>query len=179
MLTIGGIAHTKGQHDVIKALPAIARAIGPVSYQLVGEIRDDSYFLYLHRLAAALGVSDAVVITPDLDDQQMHQALDASDVYVQPSHEDGFCLAYAEAAARVGRLVGADTGAIKAINADDPAARTVEPRRPGSIAAAVIELATTTLPSDLLAKRAERLSRRFSCERYVAEHEQLFARQKP
>ena len=120
LTTVGGLAHTKGQHDVIKALPELVRRFPRVRYQLIGEIRDDSYVRWLKRLAIRLGVADRLLFSVDLDQAAKVEALRRADVYVQPSHEEGFCLSYAEAAAVVPRLVGTRTGAIAAMSRDDP-----------------------------------------------------------
>jgi len=174
LVTVGGITHTKGQHDVIKALPLLRKRFPAVSYQIIGEIRDPVYVAWLERLARDLGVDGHVSITPDLPQDEKAQALAAADVYVQPSHEEGFCLAYAEAAAVVDRLVGADTGAIAAMSLDDPGARVVPTRSPEAIARAVIELLDSSLPEGHMATRVARLSERFSYDGYLRSHESLY-----
>jgi glycosyltransferase involved in cell wall biosynthesis len=176
LVTVGGIAHTKGQHDVIKALPLLIGRFPDVSYQVIGEIRDTAYLAWIERLARDLGVAKHVSITPDLPQDEKERALAAADVYVQPSHEEGFCLAYAEAAAVVDRLVGADAGAIAAMSLDDPGARVVPPRAPEAIARAVIDLLDSTLPDGHMAARVARLSERFSYDGYLHSHEALYAR---
>ena len=175
LVTVGGIAHTKGQHDVIKALPLLVGRFPGVSYQVIGEIRDHAYLAWLERLARDLGVAKHVLITPDLPHDEKTRALAEADVYVQPSHEEGFCLAYAEAAAVVDRLVGADAGAIAAMSLDDPGARVVPPRSPEAIASAVAELLDRALPEDHMATRVARLGERFSYEGYLRSHEALYA----
>jgi len=174
LVTVGGIAHTKGQHDVIKALPLLVKRFPGLSYQVIGEIRDPVYVAWLARLARELGVADHVSITPDLPHDDKADALAAADVYVQPSHEEGFCLAYAEAAAVVDRLVGADAGAIAAMSLDDPGARVVPPRAPLAIARAVIDLLDSSLPEGHMATRVARLGERFSYDGYLRSHETLY-----
>lgn len=176
LVTVGGIAHTKGQHDAIKALPLLVGRFPGLRYQLIGEVRDTAYVAWLGRLANELGVADHLLITPDLPHEAKAEALAAADVYVQPSHEEGFCLAYAEAAAVVPRLVGADAGAIAAMSRDDPGARVVPARSPEAIARAVTELLDRALPEDLMAARVARLSERFSYDGYLRAHEALYLR---
>ena len=175
LVTVGGYAHTKGQHDLVKALPSLRARFPRLRCQLIGEVRDDSYLRYLRGLAHELGVSDRLSITPDLTHADKQAALEAADVYVQPSHEEGFCLAYAEAAAVVARLVGTDTGAIASISQNDAGARVVGVRDPAAIAAAVRDLLETVLPIDHMAQRAARLSARFSESAYLQAHETLYA----
>jgi glycosyltransferase involved in cell wall biosynthesis len=174
LLTIAGLAHTKGQHDAIAALPALCERFGKVEYRLIGEVRDPTYVAYLHKLAASLGVSQCLSITINVSEAEKLQALSSADVYVQPSHEEGFCLAYIEAAAVVPRLVGTDTGAIAAISADDEGARVVPVHSPKAIAAAVMDLLERPLPAGLMQQRVERLGRSFGWDSYIAAHEKLY-----
>ena len=173
--TMGGIAHTKGQHDALEAVARLRRAYPRLSYQIIGEVRDRSYLGFLERSIVRLGLGDCVRITPSLPHDEKEAALRSADVYVQPSHEEGFCLAYIEAAALVPRLVGADTGAIRLIGADDPGARTVPVRRPAALADAMRELLQASLPDDLMARREARLAARFSWRQFIDGHETLYA----
>ena len=161
---------------MIKALPALARRFPHLRYQLIGEVRDDSYVRWLKRLAVRLGVADRLLFSVDLDQAAKAEALRRADVYVQPSHEEGFCLSYAEAAALVPRLVGTRTGAIAAMSRDDPGARIVPVRDPRALAEAISALATVDLPAGHMADRATRLSERFSYDAYLCAHEAIYAR---
>ncbi len=174
LVTVAGFAHTKGQHDVVKALPTLIRRFRGIRYQMIGEARDETYVAYLRKLASKLGITAHVLICPDLDQESKEMALMSADIYVQPSHEEGFCLAYAEAAAIVPRLLGSNTGAIAAMSRDDEGARIVPAKSPPSIGRMVVELLDAKLPTDLLRSRAERLVREFSFDRYLEEHEKLY-----
>ena len=176
ILTMGGIAHTKGLHDAVVALAELRRDFPALSYQIIGEIRDPSYMHFLRRTIDRLGLSDCVCMTPSLPQAQKQDALRSADLYLQPSHEEGFCLAYIEAAVMVPRLVGTDTGAIRLIGAGDQAVRTVPIRQPGQMAAAIRELLAADLSPDVLVRRGERLRRRFSWSAYLDDHEALYRR---
>ena len=179
LVTVGGFAHTKGQHDVVKALPALVKRFPGLRYQIIGEVRDESYVCYLRRLAQDLNVSDRLIITPDLDHPAKQAVLERADVYIQPSHEEGFCFAYAEAAAIVQRLIGTDTGAIASLGDGDAGVRVIPSKRPSRIASAVVELMQTEMPRLLTADRATRLSERFSISKYIRSHEELYASCRP
>ena len=175
LTTVGGFAHTKGQHDVVKALPMLIKHFPRLRYQVIGEVRDPSYLDYLGQLARRLDVSEHLLTTPNLSQQEKQARLSASDAYVQPSHEEGFCLAFAEAAAVVPRLVAANTGAMASIARRDPGARVVPICRPNAIAAAVCDLFETELPDNHMQERALRLTGMFSPSRYLEAHEVLYA----
>jgi D-inositol-3-phosphate glycosyltransferase len=161
---------------VIKALPALLGRFPRLRYQMIGEIRDDSYIRWLKRLATRLGVADRLLFSVDLGQVAKVEALRHADVYVQPSHEEGFCLSYAEAAALVPRLVGTRTGAIAAMSRDDPGARIVPVRDPRALAEAIGAVAVVDLPAGHMADRAARLAERFSYDAYLRAHEAIYAR---
>jgi glycosyltransferase involved in cell wall biosynthesis len=175
LVTVAGFAHTKGQHDVVKALPALLGKFPRLRYQIIGEVRDESYVSYLRRLCQDLRVLDHFLITPNLDNAAKQKVLEQADVYIQPSHEEGFCLAYAEAAAIVPRLVGTNTGAIAAISDGDAGARVIPAKAPAAIVSAVTELMTADLPPLIMRERDKRLSERFSIAGYLRSHEELYA----
>jgi glycosyltransferase involved in cell wall biosynthesis len=175
LVTVAGFAHTKGQHDVVKALPDLLEKFPRLQYQIIGEVRDESYVAYLHRLARDLNVSDRFIITPNLDNPAKQKVLESADVYIQPSHEEGFCLAYAEAAAIVPRLIGTNTGAIAALSEGDPGARVIPTKTPSAIASAVAELMKADLPPLIMRQREARLGERFSIAGYLQSHEELYA----
>jgi glycosyltransferase involved in cell wall biosynthesis len=174
IVTMGGLAHSKGHHDALVAIASLRRQARGLCYQIIGEVRDASYRRYLEALKDKLGVRDCVRITPNLPHDEKQRVLAGADLYLQPSHEEGFCLAYIEAAGIVPRLVGTDTGAIRAIGAGDDGARTVPVRRPDLLEAAMRDLLAATLPVDLMAGRAARLATRFAWSRYIDAHEGLY-----
>jgi len=176
ILTMAGVAHTKGQHDAIAAIASLRGAFPGLGYRIVGEVRDPSYLRHVQALIERHGLEDCVRITPNLSQDEKLRALREADLYLQPSHEEGFCLAYIEAAGVVPRLVGTDTGAIRAVGAGDAGARTVRVRAPQELADAMLELLGATLPADLMARRAERLAAHFSWGQYLDAHEALYER---
>ena len=173
-LTVSGIAHTKGQHDAILAMANLKHVFPNFTYQLIGEVRDNSYLQFLNKLIDQKGLSKHIKITPNLDETSKQSALQQTDFYLQPSHEEGFCLSYIEAAGIVPRLIGTDTGAIALISADDLGMQVVSPKSPTEIADSIRKLAATTLPEDLLITRNLRLEKQFSWESYLNQHELLY-----
>ena len=174
--TIGGIAHTKGYHDALMALAALRRVFPKIQYKIIGEMRDPSYGRFLEAMIGKLGLREFVRIIVNASNAEKNEALRLSDVYLQPSHEEGFCLAYMEAASIVPLLVGTDTGAIRLISANDVGARVVPVGRPSRIADAVCELSAISQPRDLLLQRQARLASKFSWSRYLDFHESLYVR---
>lgn len=174
LVTVGGIAHTKGQHDVITALAELRHGFPTIRYQLIGEIRDASYIDFLKARIRQLGLAEHVLITPNLSNDQKQVALMGADLYVQPSHEEGFCLAYIEAAAVVPRLVGTDTGAIGLISAADPAATVVPVRQPKALAEAIRVRLDGATQESWMSQRAVRLTEGFSMKNFLDAHEAVY-----
>ncbi|MEP7058824.1 MAG: glycosyltransferase family 4 protein, partial [Caldimonas sp.] len=174
IVTVGGLAHTKGQHDMIAALPELARDFPGAKYKIIGEVRDRSYADFLLRSSERLGLDSQVELLHGLSNEARNEALRHADVYVQPSHEEGFCLAFIEAAGVVPRIVGTDTGAIRSICADDAAARVVPVRSPHRLAAAVSSVLGSVPPAGSMQRRAERLRDRFDWSHYLDAHERLY-----
>ena len=175
VVTVGGIAHTKGLHDAIAALQTLRARYPKIQYRIIGEMRDATYLAFLQSLVERLSLHAHVSIEQGVSEAGKVAALQAADLYVQPSHEEGFCLSYIEAASVVPRLVGTDTGAIAAISEGDPGARVVPVRRPELIAIEAGKLLDADLPEDLGARRQERLNRTFGWPQYLAAHELVYA----
>jgi glycosyltransferase involved in cell wall biosynthesis len=174
--TIGAIIHTKGYHDALTAIAELRRTFPNIEYNIIGEIRDQSYARFLEVMIKKLKLVSSVRIFVNASDAEKDEVLRRSDVYLQPSHEEGFCLAYIEAASIVPLLVGTDTGAIRLISANDIGARVVPVGQPSHIADAVRELSAISLPRDLLLRRQARLSSKFSWSKYLDTHESLYIR---
>jgi glycosyltransferase involved in cell wall biosynthesis len=173
--TVGGVAHTKGQHDMVEALAEVARRHPHVRYRMIGERRDPSYAAYLRARIEALGLGERVEWIEGLRAPEVAAALAEADLYVQPSHEEGFCLAFIEAAGVVPRLVGTDTGTIPAMCDGDSAALCVASRAPERLAADVLQLLALDPAPGTVAARRERLATRFGDASYLDAHEALYA----
>jgi glycosyltransferase involved in cell wall biosynthesis len=176
LATIGGIAHTKGYHDELTALADVRHTIKNFEYTIIGEPRDESYMRYLRKLIERFRLENAVRFLLNATDAEKNEVLHQTDIYLQPSHEEGFCLSYIEAASIVPLLIGTDTGAIRSISANDVGARVVADRQPKQIADAIRQLSTIPQPADLLSQRRTRLANEFSWSKHARDHERLYQR---
>lgn len=174
IVTVGGIAHTKGIHDYLHALSRMAADFPNLRYQIIGEVRDNAYLAMLKNLIVRLGLEGRVLIKPSASEEEKSRALDEADLYVQPSHEEGFCLAYIEAAPIVPRLLGTSTGAIAAISAGLAAAQVVKPMDISALGQASRQLLQAPVPPDVFAQRRELLARSFSQDAYSQAHLDLY-----
>ena len=172
--SIGGLAHTKGQHDLIKAMAIVKKVHGEVSCIIAGEIRDGSYYQYLQKLVIDLGLINDVEINTEMSDLERDALLSNCDVYVQPSHEEGFCFAYLEAAAIVPRLVCTSTGAMALASTGDAGARVVPISSYELLAEAILDVARETLTANHMLLRRERLNPIFCLNRYLDASEAIY-----
>lgn len=174
VVTVGGLAHTKGQHDVLAAWPEVLRRHPGSRYVAIGEVRDPSYLAYLGEMARRGGFAETVQWRVDCTDEEKLAWMRQADLYIQPSHEEGFCLAFAEATRVVGRLVGADTGAIAALSEGQPGMCTVPRRDPRALAQAMLDLLGRPIEAESLERRSRDLATRFGEPAYLDAHLELY-----
>lgn len=98
----------KGQEYVIRAIPALNRAGIRVKYTLVGG-GDPAY---LRQVAKKCGVEDQVVFAGRKNLDEVFALLDETDIYVQPSLQEGLPRSVIEAMSRGCPAIGARTAGI-------------------------------------------------------------------
>lgn len=176
ILTVAGLIHHKGLHDVVSIMPEVRRRFVGAKYLIIGERRDKGYAAYLEKLITASGVGDCVKVIVNAPEAIKMAALNDADLYVQPSHEEGFCLAFAEAAAISPLLVGTRTGEMAGFVEGDSSAKVVDPKAPSELMRAISEL--LELPSDpnSVQNRQAQLKKRYSWENYFQAHLALYDR---
>ncbi|MGI5970906.1 MAG: glycosyltransferase [Oscillospiraceae bacterium] len=109
LMTAGGVnVRAKGQQYVIRAIKRLAAEGINVTYCLAGK-GDQSY---LRKLASRQGVSDNVVFLGGVSRGRVFELLDLTDIYIQPSKQEGLPRAVIEAMSRGCPVLGANTGGI-------------------------------------------------------------------
>lgn len=98
----------KGQEYVIKAIPLINQMGIKVKYKLVG----DGDTTYLRDIAKQENVEDQVCFLGRLSLENVYQELDACDIYLQPSLQEGLPRSVIEAMSRACCCIGARTAGI-------------------------------------------------------------------
>ena len=86
----------KGYDKILRALPQISRAIPGVKYILAGKGDDRPR---IERLIRELGLSDSVILTGYLPDEELCDHYNLCDVFAMPSKGEGFGIVYLEALA--------------------------------------------------------------------------------
>ena len=139
--TIGIVAHIlphKGFDDLVRALPLIVRKIPRVRCLVVGEAPRKKYLDHLLDLAERLAVRDRLVWVGAQEDAP--RFLNAMDLFVLPSHTEGFPLTILEAMAAGRPVVGTAVGGIPEAVRHGETGFVVPPRDSRRLAEAVIDV---------------------------------------
>lgn len=169
---VANLVAYKGHHDLIEALGRVQREL-PKPWRLLVIGRDDGIGADLKRRAEALGLSANVLWLGERSDAG--DLLAAGDIFVLPSHQEGFSNALLEAmAASVAAIATAVGGNIDAV-LDNQTGLLVPPRDPAALAGAIARLAKDPAWRRRLADAAyQRVRQRFSLTECVERYERLY-----
>ncbi|MGB7888000.1 MAG: glycosyltransferase, partial [Xanthobacteraceae bacterium] len=135
---IANLIAYKGHRDLIEALAPIKDCL-PKTWRLLVIGRDDGVGSELKGLAQHFGMAGNIMWLGERPD--VEELLSASDIFVLPSHQEGFSNALLEAmAARLPAVATAVGGNIDAV-ADNETGLLVPVRDPRALAAAILRLA--------------------------------------
>ena len=157
-LFVGRVAPHKCQHDVVKALAAYRRMYDPAArLHLVSGSSAPAYSEAIERMAAELGMADAVVLTGAVSPGELEAHYRAADVFVCLSEHEGFCIPLLEAMAhRVPIVAYAATAVPGTVGGG---ALLLPAKGPGTVAAAVHRVLTDRpLRDSLVAAGTRRLA---------------------
>jgi len=172
IVVIANLIAYKGHHDLIDAL-GLAKDSLPKPWRLLVIGRDEGIGDELKRQAEA---SDVAANMLWLGEQAaVERLLAAGDIFVLPSHEEGFSNALLEAmAAELAVIATAVGGNLDAV-VDEESGILVRPRDPRALAAALTRLAADpTLRRRFAGAARNRVEQRFSLEKCVARYEKLY-----
>jgi glycosyltransferase involved in cell wall biosynthesis len=126
----------------------------------------------LEALVVRIGLGSQVSFIYDASEELKWCALRHADLYIQPSHEEGFCLSFLDAAMVVPRLLGTATGEIPLIAGNDPDCAVVAPKDLRGLRDNVLRLLHITTTDSSLQARRLRLRDKYSWPSALA---QLFS----
>jgi glycosyltransferase involved in cell wall biosynthesis len=169
---VANLVAYKGHRDLIEALALVAGDL-PEPWRLLAIGRDDGVGAALKQTAEAAHIADHILWLGERSD--VSALLAASDIFVLPSHQEGFSNALLEAmAARVAAVATAVGGNLDAV-ADGETGLLVPPRQPQALADAILRLAKDP---DLRRRFAEggrrRVEQRFTLDVCVDRYEKLY-----
>ncbi len=169
---VANLVAYKGHRDLLEAL-ALAQAELPQPWRLLAIGRDDGIGAELKRHAEDLNISNNISWLGELSD--VGRLLAASDVFVLPSHQEGFSNALLEAmAASLPVIATAVGGNIDAVR-DNATGVLVNVEDPKGLAAAILRLAEDPALRRRLGDAARlRVEQHFSLDACVERHEKLY-----
>ncbi len=176
LVTVKRLHPVGGHEDLVRALPAIARARPGVSLVLVG---DGVLRASLEQLARELGVGKRVRFAGAVPNEVVWRYVAAADLFVLPSRLESWGTVMLEALASGTRVVATDTAGAQEVHSFFPADVALCPREnPAALASAV--LAALETPRRASAEAAQVVRDRFSpaacAARYQAVYEDVVAR---
>jgi glycosyltransferase involved in cell wall biosynthesis len=174
LLYVGRIDWNKGLERVIKALPALIRSFSHIKFLIVGPDYS-GHSENLWALARELGVSESVVMTGEVSEQQKSFYYSVADVFVLPAIYEGLSLSLLEAMASSLPIVVTKSGS-GGILVDDVHALLMNDCSPQEI----FSLVSLILADSRLAKRIGKnafdlVSKKFSWDRVVDKIEALYS----
>jgi len=170
--TVANLFPRKGYEVMLRALPAIVRAVPTVHYVIVGS-DDNDYADRLRRVAHELKISDHVHIVGFQD--PVKPFLASLDLYVHPALMEGFGIAVVEAMAMGKAVVATTTGGLPEVVAQGETGLLVPPGDAEPLAAAVVALLMDRARREQMGLCGKaRAQERFSLDASVAHVEQLY-----
>lgn len=171
IVAVGNLLAYKGHDDLVRALPAVLERHPRARLFLAGE--DRGLEPRLRRLAASLGILPATVFLGRRDD--IPDLLAAMDVFVLPSHEEGFSNALLEAMASGLGIVATDVGGNREALDQGACGLLVPARDPVALAAAVSRLLNDEDERTALGRRArDSVRARYTVSAMVDAHLALY-----
>ena len=137
MLTVGRLAtgeRYKGVDEVIDVMPRLLRQLPDLRYLIVGDGSDRAR---LEAKARAHGLSDYVIFAGRIAEAEKVAHYNLADVYVMPSHGEGFGIALIEAAACGIPVVGSSVDGSREALLDGQLGRMVDPSNPDELVLAI------------------------------------------
>ncbi|MFB4165193.1 glycosyltransferase family 4 protein [Alteribacillus sp. JSM 102045] len=133
LLYVGNIIEEKGIGDLIEAAASLRENVPEAVLHVVGQPKQEEYFEKLKQRIGELNLTEHVNFHGPKSQTEVADWMSAADVFVLPSHTEGFGLVAVEAMACETPVVGTDTGGLTHLLADDAGA-IAEPQNPASLA---------------------------------------------
>jgi teichuronic acid biosynthesis glycosyltransferase TuaC len=163
LITVGHLVARKRHADVIEALALLAPSHSTLRYEIVG---DGPERAALEALATARNVRDRIDFTGQLPPAQAHARAARADLFVLPSVDEAFGVAYIEAMAAGVPAIGCEhEDGPEEIAAAGPGLVQVPPRDPRALASAIERLLHDDARAQLGRDARATVERAFTWER--------------
>ncbi|RSL33650.1 glycosyltransferase family 4 protein [Salibacterium salarium] len=157
LLFVGNMIEEKGIGDLIEALPHVKQRFPSMRLHVVGPAKQEAYVDGLKQRIQVLGLKEQVHFHGPKSQTVVAEWMAAADVFILPSHIEGFGLVAVEAMACETAVVGTNTGGLAHLLTDGAGALT-EPHQPESLAENILDvLENDDKRGAMIEKAAERV----------------------
>jgi glycosyltransferase involved in cell wall biosynthesis len=115
ILTAGGFVPHKNQHTALEAAHLLKEKGRSFTWHMVGPIRHKGYYQFLQQRLQEYDLQDQVYLEGEVPFSRLQDLYRDSNLYVQPSLEEGFCMTALDAAKYGLPIIGTPAGAIPEI----------------------------------------------------------------
>jgi glycosyltransferase involved in cell wall biosynthesis len=150
ILSVGRLNYQKGFQYLIQAMPAVLKQVPNAKLVIVGE---GEQLALLRQLSGSLGVSESVIFTGALSQDEIPSAYSAADVFVLPSLFESFGISLIEAQAAGKPVICTRVGGAPEALVEGKTGFLVEPRNVRQLEASIINVLSD---SDLARKMGEK-----------------------
>ena len=112
ILTVGGIVPHKNQLLIAKAGKLLKMRGINYEWKIIGPIRNYRYYNRVINYIKENNLDQNITLVTKADDLYIDQSNQSANIYVQPSKEEGFCIAALDAAMYGIPIIGTDVGEI-------------------------------------------------------------------
>jgi glycosyltransferase involved in cell wall biosynthesis len=138
---------SKGVDHVIRVLPTLRDRFPGIRYAVAGTGNDVER---LRRLAAEMGVADAVQFLGAVSDDDLPALLSRSDLFVMPSRKEGFGIVFIEALACGTPVVACGLEGSRDALLDGRLGMLIDPGVPGELHDAIVAVLSRTCPPEFV-----------------------------
>lgn len=136
LLFVGNLIRAKGLDDLVAAYRQMIKQEPNLSLHLIGEPKDQTFFVELKQLADGV---ESITIHDAMDQRNVADWMAAADLFILPSHIEGFGLVALEAMACGLPVVGSDVGGLSYLLANETGIK-AEAHNPEDIATKALEV---------------------------------------
>lgn len=154
--TVAGIWPNKGLEYLIQAAPMVLKEYPNALFTIIGHVRSKGYYRRMRALIHRLDLEDSTRIIPGASYEELMDYYAVTDLYVQPSLEEAFCMSILEAMAFGKPVVGSKTGAIPEFIEESGGGVLVDSASSEQIYHGIIELLRDPKKMDEAGKRSRR-----------------------
>jgi glycosyltransferase involved in cell wall biosynthesis len=113
LLFVGNIIEQKGLNELVEAFASLKEENPDYALYIIGSNKDQNYFQKLQQRITQLGITESVHFLGTKNQAEVACWMAASEVFILPSHIEGFGLVAVEAMACGTPVVGTNVGGLK------------------------------------------------------------------